>query len=91
LTLWDRVQAVFLSLADLPPEERAQQLDAVCAGDSELRSEVDSLLKSDSNSAQSISEAIGSESAMMLGDVPAGNSSHRAVHITLQAISASMG
>jgi serine/threonine protein kinase len=65
--LWDRVQAVFLSLADLPPEERAHQLDSACADDSALRREVESLLKSDRDSAQTISSAIGNETALMLG------------------------
>jgi serine/threonine protein kinase len=65
--LWDRVQAVFLSLADLSPEERAQQLDAACGADSELRREVESLLESDRASARTISSAIGSETALMLG------------------------
>jgi serine/threonine protein kinase len=65
--LWERVQAIFLSLADLSPEERAHQLDSACGDDSELRREVESLLKSDRSSAQTISSAIGSETALMLG------------------------
>ena len=65
--LWDRVQAVFLSVADLSPDQRAQQLDSACGDDSELRCEVESLLKSDRNSAQTIASAIRSETVLMLG------------------------
>jgi hypothetical protein len=47
---WERVQSVFLSLADLPPGERAVLLDKECGGDDELRAEVESLLASDRES-----------------------------------------
>jgi tetratricopeptide (TPR) repeat protein/tRNA A-37 threonylcarbamoyl transferase component Bud32 len=61
---WDRVQSVFLSLADLPPGERAVLLDQECGGDGELRAEVESLLASDGESAQIISAAIAKEAAL---------------------------
>ncbi|MBN9521636.1 protein kinase [bacterium] len=44
----DRVRAVFGEAADLPPDQRAAYLDAACAGDPQLRAEVESLLAYDS-------------------------------------------
>ncbi len=61
---WDRVQSVFLSLADLTPAEQAVLLATECAGDLELRAEVESLLASDRESAQDMSEAIADEAAL---------------------------
>ena len=62
---WDRVQSVFLSLADLPPGEQAALLDKECEGDDELRAEVESLLASDGESSQIISAAIANEAALL--------------------------
>ncbi len=39
-----RVQAVFLQVADLPPDERAAVLDRECGPDADLRGRVESLL-----------------------------------------------
>jgi tetratricopeptide (TPR) repeat protein/tRNA A-37 threonylcarbamoyl transferase component Bud32 len=61
---WDRVQSVFLSLADLPPGEQAVLLDKECGGDDELRTEVESLLASDSESAHGMSAVIANEAAL---------------------------
>jgi tetratricopeptide (TPR) repeat protein len=66
---WDRVQSVFLSLADLPPGEQAVLLDKECTGDDELRAEVESLLASDRPSSQVMSAAISKEAALWV-DVP---------------------
>jgi len=44
---WESVQRLFLQALDLRPEERAQFLDAACAGDAEMRREVESLLAHD--------------------------------------------
>ncbi len=43
----DRVQALFAQAVDLPQEDRSAFLDAACAGDPELRAEVDDLLNYD--------------------------------------------
>jgi len=64
---WDRIQSVFLSVADLPPDERVGRLDAECGDDKEFRAEDESLLASDGGSAQTISAAIADETAL-LGD-----------------------
>jgi len=41
---WRRIEEVFHDAAGLTPPERTAFLDEACAGDSELRHEVDSLL-----------------------------------------------
>jgi hypothetical protein len=41
---WQRLEEIFQSALDRPPQGRAAWLDAACAGDAELRCEVDALL-----------------------------------------------
>ena len=62
---WERVQSVFLSVADLPAGEQARMLDAECGEDGALRAEVQSLLGSDRKSAENISSAITREAASL--------------------------
>ena len=64
---WKRVQSVFLSVADVSPQERAHLLDVACSGDSEMRAEVESLLESDREDDQNISSTIASEAASLIG------------------------
>jgi serine/threonine protein kinase/tetratricopeptide (TPR) repeat protein len=54
---WERIQSLFLEALDLRPEQRVSFLDTACAGDSEMRQEVESLLAHDSDGEQ-IAEAI---------------------------------
>ncbi len=63
---WDQAQSLFFAAADLPPSERATFLDGSCAGDAELRAEVESLIAADRGSAEVIAGAIGSEAARVL-------------------------
>src|SRR5215831_10488707 len=56
---WERIQSLFLEALELRPEQRAFFLDAACAGDTEMRQEVESLLAHDSDGEQ-IAEAIES-------------------------------
>ena len=42
-----QVKQIFLALCELPPEDRPKRLDEVCAGDSDLRREVEALLAFD--------------------------------------------
>lgn len=42
---WRLIQEALHAALDLPPESRAEFLDAACAGDAELRAEVDELLE----------------------------------------------
>ncbi len=54
---WDRVQSVFIGVADEPLAERPSLLDAACGDDRELRAEVELLLAADSKgTAAAISE-----------------------------------
>jgi len=55
---WKRVQTLFLEALDLAPEERAAFLEAACAGDEEMRREVESLLSHDGASERHIAEAL---------------------------------
>ena len=43
----DRVSSVFLRASALPPAKRGAFLDGACAGDSELRAEVEAMLAQD--------------------------------------------
>jgi serine/threonine-protein kinase len=44
---WEKLAQIFHVVADRPPQERAALLDETCAGDEELRREVEELLASD--------------------------------------------
>ena len=44
---WQQIREVFDRAVSLPSEERAAYVNAVCANDSDLRREVESLLLSD--------------------------------------------
>jgi Tol biopolymer transport system component len=55
---WDHVQNVFLQALDLRPEERAAFLETACAGNPEMRREVESLLAHDGASEKSIVDAL---------------------------------
>ncbi len=48
---WERVQAIFHDVADLPPDARDAALAAACAGDAALRDEVLALLDGDAQRA----------------------------------------
>jgi serine/threonine protein kinase/tetratricopeptide (TPR) repeat protein len=43
---WQQVRQAFLEVCDLPPAQRRPRLDTLCAGDGELRAEVERLLES---------------------------------------------
>ena len=65
---WDRVQEIFLAVADLDGLERHVRLDA--CGDAELRQEVEDLLRNDTGSALILDCAIRSEAARLIADDP---------------------
>jgi hypothetical protein len=44
---WRRIEELFHEAADLAPTQRAEFLSRVCAGDGELRRQVESLLAND--------------------------------------------
>jgi len=55
---WERVESLFLRVADLPEEQRADYLDTVCAGDMALRQEVLSLLAADTMTGAGIASLV---------------------------------
>ena len=62
---WQRVQDIFLSVADLPAGER--KLAEICGGDAELIAEVESLLRADGGSALTIDSAIQGVASVVIG------------------------
>ncbi len=55
---WRQVEDVFHRAADLPPASRDQFLSTACAGDAELRREVESLLANDDSSDNIVGKAV---------------------------------
>ena len=55
---WDRVQSLFLEALELRPDERGVFLDRTCAGEDEVRREVESLLANDGAGEHDIAEAL---------------------------------
>ncbi len=55
---WERVESLFLRVADLPEEQRSDYLDTICAGDLELRQEVLSLLAADTMTGAGIASLV---------------------------------
>jgi eukaryotic-like serine/threonine-protein kinase len=66
---WQRIQSIFLAAADLPAEERDYAVGVLCAGDTELFDEVNSLLAADNDSSVTIDSAIQGVAATIL-DTP---------------------
>src|SRR5215471_12926664 len=56
---WERIQSLFLEAIDLPPTERSSFLDTACAGDEQVRREVESLIAYDSTDEHRITDALG--------------------------------
>ncbi|HVR98127.1 MAG TPA: hypothetical protein VMW27_16030, partial [Thermoanaerobaculia bacterium] len=44
---WRRIESLLDQMLDLPPAERSALLDTACAGDPDLRAEVEALLAAD--------------------------------------------
>ena len=55
---WDRIQALFLQALDVSLEERPRYLERACAGDPELRREVESLLAHDGTGEGRMADAL---------------------------------
>ena len=43
---WQKIESVFQTAVELSPKDRSAYVDIACAGDKELRSEVEKLLRS---------------------------------------------
>jgi len=63
---WDQVQEIFLAAVDLPERDRTAYLARACGGNSELRAEVESLLRADSTQGLSLDTAIEMEAGSLL-------------------------
>ncbi len=55
MATWDRVKDTFARALDIPADQRVAWLERECAGDSDLRAEVDSLLAADAEAGSFIS------------------------------------
>ena len=55
---WQRIEDLFHRAADLPPAERETFLTTACAGDAQLRAEVESLLANDDPEDKIVEEAV---------------------------------
>ena len=64
----ERIEEIFLQAADVTPLERAALLDRMCGGDTEIRMEVESLLRADTTGESAVCAAIESEVASMLDE-----------------------
>ena len=64
---WKKIEELFGAAIDLPDEERAAFLRAKCAGDEELRAEVESLLAADRKNGEGILAAIEQEALSLVG------------------------
>src|SRR5271165_4269718 len=64
---WERIESISLTAADLPLEEQTAFLTDACAGDEQLRLEVQSLLASDRKSGEKITRAVEDEAQSLFG------------------------
>src|ERR1035438_1306392 len=64
---WLQIQEVFHAASELPPDARSSYLDEVCAGDTELRNEVEGVLRSyrDRKSTRLNSSHLGNSHAVL--------------------------
>lgn len=64
---WHQATELFRAARELPPDQRTAFLDERCAGDLDLRREVESFLAGDEGSGDTLEAAVGAEAAS-LGD-----------------------
>ena len=66
---WQQIEEVLQAALDRPPGDRVSFLEDVCAGDSELRDEADSLIDAYEQAGDFIEEpAIAQDSHVLVGD-----------------------
>jgi serine/threonine protein kinase len=65
---WHQVKQIFQSAIECPPDERAAFLARACAGDPELRSEVESLISSHDQAGDSIDAMAAEAATEMIAD-----------------------
>ena len=67
---WERIVEVFSRASELPSPERPTFLEEACAGDADLRREVESLLASDSDAGRFLETPAAEVAARMLPEQP---------------------
>src|SRR5258707_15804654 len=67
---WQQIKTTFHAVCERPSAERAQFLQEVCAGDAELRREVESLLATDERAGSFINHPLLGHSATLAGTEP---------------------
>src|SRR5438132_6335861 len=65
---WQQIDKVFQAAVELNPDERAAFLDTSCAGDKDLRDEVETLITSDQQGLRLIDEPVLEVTAGLLAD-----------------------
>src|SRR5215510_15241263 len=65
---WEQVKQIFQSAIECPPDERAAFLARACAGDPNLRGEVESLISSHDQVGDSIEAMAAGAATEMIGD-----------------------
>jgi len=55
---WNRIEEIFRNALERPPSQREEYVAQACGGDAELRSEVESLLASDSGAVTALRSVI---------------------------------
>jgi serine/threonine-protein kinase len=83
---WPRVKEILGLAIDQPPDKRAALLDTLCAGEAELRAEVESLLQADADAGSFLAAP-----AVSLVDDPAGGDPHLGQHIGPYVIERCLG
>jgi serine/threonine protein kinase/Tfp pilus assembly protein PilF len=66
---WEEIGEVYHAALELAPEERAGFLEQACAGDEELRREVDSLIEANQNAGEFIAAPVLKDAAQMLASI----------------------
>ena len=61
----NRLETIFLKAADMAHTEQAKFLDQACAGDPQLRAQVEAMLRSDEKGSESILLAVEQEAASL--------------------------
>ena len=76
---WQRIEELYHAALDLEPSRRGAFLDAACAGDAELRHELDSLLVSNVTGEDSLAKPAREVAAHLIGESEAGSLAGRRV------------
>ena len=69
---WQRIEELYHAALDVEPSRRGAFLDAACAGDAEMRHELDSLLVSNVTGEDSLAKPARQVAAHLIGESEAG-------------------